>query len=394
MVFSLPFIGAGLFVFNLGVRTWREAERAKAWQPVDVVLHEATLEANPGKESASHTYQLKARYSYEVNGQTFESDRVSFHTGADSFGTWHQDHYAILKQAHDTDDAFKAYVNPADPAEAVLFPKPRMELLYFEWGVGGVFLLVGLGMFLSGVRGLFGGGSVRNLKRQYPAEPWRWREDWAAGMIRSHSRKQAIGTLIFAIMWLSISTIAAAGALLGGNKPPLIAILLVTLFEGIGLALIIWAVRDLRVAKRYGGAVLHLTSTPGVIGGTLAGVITLPDYAEPNDAYRIELACERTVRSGKRTRRVKEWARELLLDPKKLPARRDGVQIPVLFAIPYGLPPSEYPVTWTLRMRAKQPGVDVDVPFTVPVFVTAESRPDYVLDDSGIRPYLLETRAI
>lgn len=392
MVFSLPFIGGGSFVLMQGVNAWRDAERAKQWEPILVTLHAVELDSNAGKDANSRTYAVKARYSYEVDGRTYESDRVGFHPGADNVGTWHQDKYAILKHALETDGAFKAFVNPANPGEAVLFPEPRVSMLVFLGAFGGIFALVGLGLFIAGAKSLFGGGVERRLARAYPSEPWRWREDWAAGVIKSDSGKNARGTLALAIFWLTISTVVVVAMVFGGNKPPIPAVLIVLVFEGIGIALLVWAIRELRVARRYGAAQLHLTSTPGVIGGKLAGVVALPDYADPEDAYRVELVCERIIRSGKNSRRVKEWGAELLLDPKKLPAKRDGVQIPILFSIPHGLPPAEYPVIWTLRVRAKQPGIDVDIPFTVPVFVTAESRPDVQVDDSGIRPYLLDKR--
>lgn len=392
MVLSLPFIGAGSFVLMSGVHAWRESARAKHWEPVLVALHEVELDAAAGKDGNSRTYAVKARYSYDVDGKKYEGDRVGFHIGADNIGTWHQEKYAILKQAMDTDGAFNAFVNPANPGESVLFPELRVPLLLFQGAFGGIFALIGLGLFIAGAKTLFGGGLERRLARAFPSEPWRWREDWAAGVIKSDSEKNARGTMALAIVWVALSTVAFVAMAFGGNKPPLPAILLVLVFEGVGITLVVWAIRELRVAKRYGAAQLHLISTPGVIGGKLAGVVALPNYADPEDAYRVELLCERRIRSGKNTRRVKVWGAELVLDPKKLHAKRDGVQIPVLFSIPHGLPPADDSVTWTLRVRAKQPGIDVDIPFTVPVFVTAESRPDAQVDDSAIRPYLLERR--
>ncbi len=389
ILIGIPFAGGGIFVLRLGWKAQQKSTQAMQWPTVHAVLLEVRLDSERIKDSQTQTYEVNARYSYEIDGQSYESQRVSFHEGADNIGSWHLDRYATLKAALDADGAFKAYVNPANPADAVLFPELRVSMLLFHGIFGGVFALVGAVVLIAGLVSIFGGGRARKLERQFPAEPWKWREDWASGVVKSDNRKTAVGLVVFAVFWIGISTIVLISMIASGGSPPVMAWLVILLFEAIGIGMLVWAIRELRVAKRYGAAELHLASVPGVIGGKLAGVVTLPDYAEPYEEYRVELVCERTVRRGKSTTRVKEWSAELKLDPKKLPAKRDGVQIPILFGIPYGLPPSEYPITWTLRVRGKQPGIDVDVRFRVPVFETAESRPDFQLDDSGIRPYFL-----
>jgi hypothetical protein len=388
-VFGLPFAAGGVFFLHDGYSAWRDAARAAHWTPTEATLREVRLESHAGRKSGRPTFEVRALYTYEVDGHVYESTRVGVHDGADNIGSWQQDRYNELKSALEMGGAITAFVNPEDPGESVLFPAVRESKLLFHSAFGGLFALVGLGLIIGGLRSVFGGGAARKLRRQFPKEPWRWRDDWSSGVIKSDNAKSAYGLLFFALFWLGVSSAALVAILFGDRSQPLPAVIIVVVFVGAGLAMLAWAIRELRVARRYGAAEFHLASVPGVIGGKLAGIVTLPNYAEPYESYVVDLECERTVRRGKSTSRVKEWGAQLLIDPKKLPAKRDGVQIPVLFGIPYGLSPAEHPVSWTLRVRGKQPGIDVDVRFSVPVFETAESRPDFILDDAGIRPFLL-----
>jgi hypothetical protein len=388
-LFGLPFVPIGIFFLQNGYNEWRDASRASQWTPTVAKLQYVTLESHAGRKSDQRTFEVRAFYTYELDGRVYESARVGVHEGSDSDQSWHQDRYNELKSALEAGGEITAYVNPTNPAESVLYREPRLPLLIFHFAFGGVFTLVGLGLFVGGLRRAFGGGAARRLRRQFPNEPWKWRKDWAAGVIKSENPKAARGLLMFAFFWLVVSLGSLMAMLSNDRDQALPAVLIVIVFIGIGIAMLGWAIRELRVAKRYGAAELHLASVPGVIGGKLAGVVKLPNYAEPYESYIVDLECERAVRRGKSTSLVKAWGAQLRIDPKKIPARKDGVQIPVLFGIPFGLPPSGPPISWTLRVRGKQPGVDVDLRFSVPVFQTAESRPDFKLDDTGIRPYLL-----
>lgn len=387
MIFALPFIGVGVYVVGLAVRNYQSAQAMQAWEPVQAELLAHDLRVNRGDDST--TYQATARYRYTVDGRNYESTRVGIHGGSDNVGTWQQDRHADLQRASAAGGRITAYVNPANPSDAVLFPEMRSGMMWFMGGFGGVFGAVGLGVFIGGFVGLFRGGASRKLAREYPNEPWRWREDWAGGVVKAGNRAAAIGILVFSTFWSGFVGFAFAMALLNRGQVPVPAWIILGVFQLVGIGLIAWAIRELRVARRYGAAIFHMASVPGVLGGKLAGVVAVPSYAEPYESYDVEIACERTVRRGKNTSTETLWKDERRLDPAKLPAKVDGVQVPVLFALPHHLPPSEGNVNWRLRVRGKQAGPDLDLRFEVPVFHTPESRPDFQLDESGITPYLL-----
>lgn len=390
LLFALPFAGVGAFVLSLAYRTVRESNEMQRWMPVPVHLLAVDLESHQGDDST--TYKATARYAYRVNGRMYESTRVGLHSGSDNIGHWHEQRHNELKQIFQSGGTTTAYVNPINPNEAVLFPAVRREMLLFYAGFGGIFFVVGLGIFVGGLVSFVRSGATSKRAREFPEEPWRWREDWASGVIKSSNRGLAIGLLVFAAFWSGFIGFIFAMMLQDRASVPLPVWGVLGLFQLIGVGLLVWAIREWRVAKRYGAALLHLASVPGVIGGKLAGVVALPDYAEPYESYRIQLACEEQVRRGKNTSTETRWKAERSLDPAQLPAKVDGVQIPVLFAIPFGLPSSGGKITWRLRVNAKQPGIDVDVKFEVPVFQTPESQPDFQLDESGIRPFLLEAK--
>ena len=384
MLFALPFAGAGLFVLSLSLASVREGRENQAWTPTPARLLESNLETRRGDKST--TYIVTARYTYEVDGRAYESERVSLHSGADNIGNWHRARSVELKRVEREGGALTAYVNPADPRQAVLYTGARRELVLFYGAFGGLFTLAGAGMFIGGIAALRGARKRGRLEAGAPDQPWRWREDWAAGVIRSSNRTTAVTLLVAAAMWNGVIGMIAGLAFTGSARVPLPALAIFGLFGLVGLGLLAWAIREWRVYRRYGAAVLHLASVPGVLGGKLAGVVALPGYAEP-DTYETQLTCQRVVRRGKNTTTETLWKTSRALDAKKLPARVDGVQIPILFGIPMGLPASEGPVSWRLTVSGKQPGIDVDVSFTVPVFRTAESQPDFQLDESAIARY-------
>src|SRR5262249_37336262 len=137
--------------------------------------------------------------------------------------------------------------------------------------------------------------------------------------------------------------------------------------------------------RKFGESTLLLASTPGVIGGQLAGVIRIPKQVAADDGFRITLNCLDWVDTGNGRSEQSLWQDEQLVTE---PMRGDGegMAIPVLFAIPFDCRETAQPdqtggVHWRLEIAARVPGVDYLAKFDVPVFKTAESRADFKLDE-------------
>lgn len=386
LLFALPFLGVGLFMGGLTLRTVQRAQAVSRWMEVPATVLETDLQEQRGDDST--TYRVTARYRYVVDGQAYESTQVSLHGGGDNIGTWQQDRYRELVQVLQAPDAVRCRVNPADPAEAILFPAVRAPLLFLYGAFGFIFGGVGLGLLVAAVR------TWRNAVRRAAAPetaPWMERDDWARGVIRSSSRAEAWALTAMAVFWnvISWSFVVAAGR--DFFRQGLVAVFLLV-FPAIGVALAVWAVRQQMAAARYGRAVFQMASVPGVLGGRLAGVIRLPGSDRPEGGFVVSVQCQRTVRQGKSSTTVTDWQAERVLDPGKLPLADEGQALPVLFALPYDRPASgEWtgggPARWRLQVKGAQPGVDVDVSFEIPVFRTADSRPDFVLDDRAVAAY-------
>jgi hypothetical protein len=122
-----------------------------------------------------------------------------------------------------------------------------------------------------------------------------------------------------------------------------------------------------------------------VIGGQLAGVVRVPRSIEATDGFRITLNCLDWVAAGKGRHEESVWQDEqLVMEPMR--GDGEGTAIPVLFAIPFDCLETTRPgqtdeIHWRLDIAARVPGVDYNAKFDVPVFKTAESRPDFKLDE-------------
>lgn len=389
LLFALPFMGVGIFMGGLTLRTLQRAHQMEQWMELPATILAADLEQHRGDDST--TYKVTARYRYWVDGRSYESTRVGLHSGSDNIGRWHQERYADLQAAQAGRRKLTCRVNPAQPTEAVLFPRVRTGMVVFYAAFAVTFGGAGLAVFLGGLSAL--------RKQRYAAaapaeEPWKQRPDWADGLIKCRARVDAWAITFMAVVWNTIAWVMAAligHDLLRQGGPALLFIL----FPLIGAILAVVAVRYQLVARRYGRATFQMAPLPGVLGGRLAGLVRLPESARPPEGFEVKVKCTRTTRSGKNSTTTEIWKDERRLNPDKLPLVDVGQALPVLFALPYDLPATSTwdsggVINWWLEIRGRQPGVDVDVKFEIPVFKTADSRPDFVLDESPITAYLME----
>ncbi len=388
LLFALPFIGVGIFMGGLTLRTIQRAHQMEQWMEVPATILAADLEQHRGDDST--TYRVTARYRYWVDGRSYEGTRVGLQGGSDNIGHWHQERYAELQAAQAGRRALTCRVNPARPAEAILFPRARTGMVVFYGAFAVTFGGAGLAIFLGGLATL--------RKQRYAAtapaeEPWKQRPDWAGGMIKSRARVDAWAITFMAVIWNSIAWIMVGvmgRELLRQGGPALLFIL----FPLIGVILAVVAVRYQLVARRYGSAVFQMAPVPGVLGGRLAGLVRLPESARPPEGFAVKVKCTRTTRSGKNSTTTEIWQNERRLNPDALPLVDVGQALPVLFALPYDMPASSTwdgggVINWWLEIRGRQPGIDVDVKFEIPVFKTEDSRPDFILDEKPIAAFEL-----
>lgn len=243
--------------------------------------------------------------------------------------------------------------------------------------VGLVFTVAGSGIVALGTR-------VRRLarerdacRRRHPEAPWMWNPEWARRQITGSGRATTLLAWTFAFFWNAISW-PLLPKMLSEARRETWGAAFALLFPAVGLALLVWALRETLRARRYGRLVFEPTTLPGVIGGSLKGVVHLSRNLVPEKGFDLQLDCVERTRSGRNdsTERILWQEKGHVEAPRVLRGPR-GSDVPVCFRIPWGEAPTSEDgrreILWRLSVSAEVPGVDLRSHFVVPVFVTPES---------------------
>lgn len=390
---SLLFIAIGI-----GMAVWThwniwDSVRMKSWLQTPATILEAKLESHSSDGSTTH--ETKAEYAYTFNGRDYQCRRVDIGSGADNVGSYQQDIFQILQRHKTSGKKFRCFVNPNDPTEAVLFPDLRWEMLVFKTAFAAVFGSMGLGGFMFGHNLWRKNKFDKSLKALHADEPWLWREDWAEGLITA-SNKSAMLAVILAAYWNSITALPAVLAIQEGyfvqkNNWALLA----SLFLVVGFILIIIAATAAVRIRKYGASVFQMASTPGVIGGQLAGVIRVPKKVSPDGGFHVTLRCVKEVTTDKgsssETTWIDAWKAEQTIVRELHQTDPQKTAFPIQFAIPFDCQPTDMSggskIAWRLDVKAATPGLDFKASFDVPVFKTPESDPNFSPDLSAIDGY-------
>jgi hypothetical protein len=378
-LFATPFAAGGTIVAYLAVSMVVGWWEARSWVEVRARIISADLNVSHGDDST--TYSVAAEYTYEWEGRTYTSQRVSTSFGSDNVGSFHQDKYAELQRYAGTSRLFRCFVDPDNPSEAMLYRELRWGMLGFMGVFAGAFGLVGYGLMFVAV---YGGRLVKEtdrLKEARPKEPWLWDADWVDGRITAGSRGAMIGAIIFATLWNTVSApllFLVPREVADGN----LVALLGALFPLIGFGLAWWAVYATLQWRKFGNSEFEMYANPGVLGGWLQGRIHTNIRKRPDGPFRLTLSCLRkeTRGSGKNRSTTERtlWQETARVPPGALLAGPNGVGVPVRFGIPYKAgpqsdPEASDPVEWRLEVSADLPGIDYGTHFTVPVFRTPDS---------------------
>ncbi len=385
-LFGLPFALVGLGCLGYLGYLGNNYLKVQSWVETPAIVRQAEVVEHEDSDGDS-TYSLEATYTYEVGGREYVSDWVGLQGGSDNIGSWHQDRYAELSPFLDSGEPFRCFVNPEDPAQAILFRDLRLGLTGFLLAIGTVFGGAGLTIIVGS---LVGGCKVREAKQReehHPTEPWTWKPEWAGGRIESSNKIAAYGLMTFAVFWLLISLPITAFAVPEALRTDQREILFVLIFPVIGVLILISALLQLMRHFKYGVSVLQLEGSTGVLGGYLAGSVQVPQTIEASGGINAALRCveQTTTGTGKnrKTTSNTKWECEQIVHPVHGQAGlgAGGMLIPFRFAIPYDLPEprirGNVTVTWRLTLSASTPGLDYESSFEVPVFKTPESQPDF-----------------
>lgn len=382
ILFAIPFaVGGLLFAFWMG-SALLHAWQVRSWVETPAHIQEVELKVVQRKNSTSQ--QVIARYQYTYEGETYTGATVTLAGVGNQSNAYQKRLSQELQKYRRTRRPYRCFVNPQQPTEAVL----ERDISFA--GLGGALIAVCAGMGL-----LAAGFAWRRWERRcavraaaHPDEPWLWRADWASARVVC-SRAGVLFPVGFAVVWNLLSW-PFGWAAWRGEVP-----FFVWLFPIAGLALAVWALVAVLCWLKYGRSVFEMASVPGVIGGSLAGVVRTSVKIVPERGFCLRLSCIRTVQSGGRNSspsRSIVWQDEQRIGRELLPAAEQSA-IPVLFTIPFDCAPCDdrnwkNVVHWELEVSAATPGMDYKATFSVPVFKTPASRPDFEADRSLIAPYV------
>lgn len=376
VLFALPFAGVGFGLLTFGVlpSLW-EAYQMQSWQSGSANLIEAGVHTSRGDDS--DTYRAYATYTYEYNGQHYQNNRVGISAMSDNVSDYQQEFGARLQQRWRAGQPVPVWINPNNPAEAILDRQLRWGLVLFEMLFVVVFGGVGLGLIafcLLKPSEALAGAQAENIDNP---NPWLSRRSWASPTIQSDAKTSVWVSWLFAGFWNAISmpaSILATPEILAGDY----AVAMVYIFPLVGLGLLYWAINATSRWLRFGKTPLQLDPYPGSIGGQVGGVMDVAMPYQLDRVFVVSLSCLHSYISGSGKNRSRReslvWQTEGLAHSKPYNGK---TRLEILFNVDDNLPASEAQDTssyhfWRLHVHCQLDGADLDRNFEIPVFPTGQ----------------------
>jgi|SRR5579859_2033963 len=138
--FVAAFVGVLAFILGFDAfRQYRTATKASSWPRVQGRILSATLEDGPssGRLMPVATHRVAIKYTYEVGGREWTSQRVFFGDQSFEKGDGARDRV----RRYEPDSAVDVFYNPDDPAQAVLEPATAWQKAAIQ-GVASVGLIL------------------------------------------------------------------------------------------------------------------------------------------------------------------------------------------------------------------------------------------------------------
>ena len=371
-LFALPFFGTGVWMgWSIGNAVY-DTVRMNDWVQVQAQLHRGGYTAHSGDDS--DTYEAYAEYTYVIGGRTYTNDRVSVSGGSDNIGDYQRDIGRELSNALSHGNNILVWVNPADPAEAVIDRGIRWGLMGFK----SIFLLVfggvGLGLLIFTWRAP---KEKDKTDPVYADSPWLLDDAWQTATIKSSSKASMYGVWIFAAFWNLVS--APIPFLLYEEvveKKNYIA-LVGLLFTAVGVGLLVWAIRRTMEWKRFGPTPVTLDPFPGSIGGHVGGTIELNLPHVSSNEFQLTLTIKSYISGSGKNRSRKEKAKWQDTIVAHSESTGSGTRLTFRFDVPEELNESDalregdsYHI-WRLDLTGELDGTDLDRSFDIPVYATA-----------------------
>lgn len=118
----------------------------RGWSEVPATV--AAVEMVPFAVGGNTDYRVQAHYVYQVQGREYHGRRLSLTHGRLRSPEWHQRVYRRLKRAQSQETPITCFVNPANPADALLFRELHPRALLIRLVPTLIFTIAGTGMLV------------------------------------------------------------------------------------------------------------------------------------------------------------------------------------------------------------------------------------------------------
>ena len=375
-LFILPFAAVGAWAVYMMSNHVNEAIASQSWQKVPATLYQVGAYTKQSSDGDGQVHYATARFRYKYQGQQYNGNKLGI-INEGGFGVWFGARVDELKSKESAGEQIFCYVDPKNPANAILAPGVVWDYLLFFAIFAITFGGFGFGGFYMFLKGVKAQAQEARQKKLYPDQPWQWRAEWQSGALSSNSRNNSKFYWFFAIFWNAISfplLFALPSELAKENY----AILIGLLFPLVGIGLLVNAIRQSIVARRFGDSTLVLSSTPALVGAKLNASLQLSSPLRPVGNVEIQLNCTKTVRRNKSTHTELLWQDNYAIPYTAQTSAAELRAIPINFTIPYHCEATDDDknIKWKLNVTAPIAGVDFSADFNLPVFKTEQSSPE------------------
>lgn len=259
---------------------------------------------------------------------------------------------------------------------------PGGQPFMYPFMFGTIFSGIGFGFMYLAIAGNRKYTHQLNIQALHPAEPWLWRDDWAAGRVKSNTKSKMILSWIFAAFWNLISWTMTIFAFPDAVRQKGTGAYFMLIFPAVGILLLSYAIRETLKFFEFGKTCFEMASVPGVVGRDLKGSVHARFPHSPDHGVRLRLSCVHRYTTGSgNTATTNEnilWRDETELSSGQIYPGPAGTTIPVSFHIPRDAQPTEKinsrdEFLWQLEASATVPGVNYHDVFEVPIFRTAQT---------------------
>ncbi|MBF0409295.1 MAG: DUF3592 domain-containing protein [Candidatus Riflebacteria bacterium] len=373
MLFGLPFLLVGLFVFAWGGKMVWKYHISGSWKKVPARVTQVEWHEHRGSKG-SRTYSVTGKFQYSFGNSTYIGTQITVEDGSSSEYNYWRGIYDEMKKSQKDGATIEVRVNPEDPDESIAFRYFNSTLIILPiFGI--VFSLAGAGVILSGFFQFGKNRQKENSIARYPDQPWRYDSLGAGFKISSGALKKTLiisvisigATCFISIFWIAIFS---------DSMTPLFAKLIVGFFTLIILLLDFSAVYSLLQYLKYGESTLITEEFPIATGKPFNAAVLVSKHIDqqPEAGIKVNLKCIKKTTTG--TGKQKNTHIDELHDQTIIVKRDLGgtgrSAIPFTIDIPRGLPSrlsdSNPQIEWKLEIAAETPGIDFGASFELPVY--------------------------